>query len=157
MSAKDTSVLCREVMSITDTMDVLRNNGQDDVSTYDYHNLLDNLLIACKWLIHIYIEKAKTAKWTNWEQKFQNPKNENICLTNLNTENESNFPILAFWVRHIRQIYIGRDWRYEVFFVLDFDKWKSNQGCHLSPRNIKKRVNNDDFWMNKDGILKIIV
>jgi len=96
MSAKDTSVLCREVMSITDTMGVLRNNGQDDVSTYDHHNLLDNLLIACKWLIHIYIEKAKTAKGTNWEQKFQKPQNENICLTNLNGENKGNFPILTF-------------------------------------------------------------
>ena len=27
---------------------------------------------------------------------FQKPENENICLTNLNVENNGNFPILAF-------------------------------------------------------------
>ena len=47
-------------------------------------------------MIHSYIEKAKTAKGTNWEQKFQKPQNENICLTNLNEENNGNFPILTF-------------------------------------------------------------
>jgi hypothetical protein len=36
------------------------------------------------------------AKETNWKQKFQKPQNENICLTNLNMENNGNFPILAF-------------------------------------------------------------
>ena len=38
------------------------------------------------------------AKETNWKQKFQKPKNENICLTNLNMENNGNFPILSFGV-----------------------------------------------------------
>ncbi len=33
MSAKDTSVLCREVMSITDTMDVLRNKWTVEILT----------------------------------------------------------------------------------------------------------------------------
>jgi hypothetical protein len=58
-------------------------------------DLLQNLLIICKWLIYRYIEKTKTAKGTNWEQKFQKPQNENICLTNLNVENKGNFPILS--------------------------------------------------------------
>jgi hypothetical protein len=47
-------------------------------------------------LIHSYIKKIETAKETNWEQKFQKPQNENICLTNLNVENNGNFPILTF-------------------------------------------------------------
>ena len=47
-------------------------------------------------MIHRYIEKMETAKGTNWEQKIQKPKNENICLTNLNVENNGNFPILSF-------------------------------------------------------------
>jgi hypothetical protein len=38
-----------------------------------------------------HIEKAKTAKGTNWEQKFQKPQNENICLTNLNLEKTAIF------------------------------------------------------------------
>ncbi len=66
-------------------------------ATNIHHDLLlENLLIVRKLLIHSYIEKAKTAKGTNWEQKFQKPQNENICLTNLNVENNGNFPILAF-------------------------------------------------------------
>ena len=63
-----------------------------------YHHvfLLENLLIICKQLILNDIKKPKTAKGTNWEQKFQKPQNENICLTNLNVENNGNFPILTF-------------------------------------------------------------
>jgi hypothetical protein len=30
--------------------------------------------------------------------KISKPQNENICLTNLNVENNGNFPILAFGV-----------------------------------------------------------
>ena len=57
-----------------------------------YHYLfLENLLIIRKLLIHKYIKTTKTAKGTNWEQKFQKPQNENIGLTNLNVENNSNF------------------------------------------------------------------
>lgn len=37
-----------------------------------------------------------TARWR--EQKFQKPQNENFCLTNLNVENNGNFPILSFGV-----------------------------------------------------------
>ena len=48
-------------------------------------------------MIHNYIEKTKPVKGTNWEQKFQKPQNENICLTNLNVDNNGNFPILGFW------------------------------------------------------------
>lgn len=47
-------------------------------------------------LIHSYIEKAETTKGTKWEQKIQKPQNENIYLTNLNMENNGNFPILSF-------------------------------------------------------------
>ena len=63
----------------------------DEEDTFPDNNhdlLLDNLLIVCKCLIHSYIEKTKTAKGTNWEQKFQKPQNENIRLTNLNVENK---------------------------------------------------------------------
>jgi len=42
------------------------------------------------------VSLRKLAKETNWKQKFQKPQNENICLTNLNEENNSNFPILSF-------------------------------------------------------------
>ena len=38
---------------------------------------------------------TRTAKGTNWEQKFQKFQNENICLTNLNVENKGYFPILS--------------------------------------------------------------
>jgi len=41
---------------------------------------------------------GKLAKETKWKQKFQKPKNENICLTNLNTENKRNFHLLSFLV-----------------------------------------------------------
>ena len=58
-------------------------------------------------MIHSNIEKAKTAKGTNWEQKFQKPQNENICLINLNVANKRNFPILAsgelFQIDYIKQ------------------------------------------------------
>lgn len=37
-------------------------------------------------------------KETNWKQKFQKPKNENIDLTDLNSENKRNFQILGFGV-----------------------------------------------------------
>lgn len=36
------------------------------------------------------------AEETNWKQKFEKLQNENICLTNLNVQNNGNFPILAF-------------------------------------------------------------
>lgn len=63
----------------------------------DHHNLfLENLPIICKCLIHSYIEKTETTKGTKWEQKIQKPQNENIYLTNLNMENNGNFPILSF-------------------------------------------------------------
>ena len=67
------------------------------MKTINYHNLLlENLLIVRKLLIHRYIKKTEPAKGTNWEQKFQKPLNENICLTNLNVGNKGNFPILSF-------------------------------------------------------------
>jgi len=40
-------------------------------------------------------KNGKMAKETNWKQKFQKPKNENICLTNLNVESIGNFHFLA--------------------------------------------------------------
>lgn len=70
---------------------------EEDTSTYNHHDaLLENLPIICKCLIHSYIEKAETTKGTKWEQKIQKPQNENIYLTNLNMENNGNFPILSF-------------------------------------------------------------
>ncbi len=38
----------------------------------------------------------KHTRETNWKQKFDKLQNENISLTNLNVENNGNFPILAF-------------------------------------------------------------
>ena len=71
--------------------------NQEDAGTYDHHDLLlHNLLIAYKYLIINWYLNDKIAKGTNWEQKFQKPQNENICLTNLNVENNGNFPILSF-------------------------------------------------------------
>ena len=70
-----------------------RGNSKNKVA---HDLLLENLLIVRKSLIHRYIKKTETAKGTNWEQKFQKLQNGNICLTNLNVENNGNFPILAF-------------------------------------------------------------
>lgn len=58
--------------------------------------LLQNLLIPCKYLTINHYLSNEIAKGTNWEQKFQKLQNENICLTNLNVENNGNFPILSF-------------------------------------------------------------
>lgn len=74
------------------------SHGNQGGTTTDGHHdgLLENLPIICKCLIHSYIEKAETTKGTKWEQKIQKPQNENIYLTNLNMENNGNFPILSF-------------------------------------------------------------
>lgn len=75
----------------------LGSGNQEDTCADDHHDrLLENLPIICKCLIHSYIEKAETTKGTKWEQKIQKPQNENIYLTNLNMENNGNFPILSF-------------------------------------------------------------
>ena len=69
----------------------LQTNHLNVASVYanNYRDiLLENLLIIRKLLIHKYIKKTEMAKGTNWEQKIQNPQNENICLTNLNVENK---------------------------------------------------------------------
>jgi len=50
-------------------------------------------------LIHNIVSWEKQAQKTNWKQQFQKPQNENICLTNLNVENNGNFPILSLWKR----------------------------------------------------------
>jgi len=73
-------------------------HGDERHAAADGHHdgLLQNLPIICKCLIHSYIEKAETTKGTKWEQKIQKPQNENIYLTNLNMENNGNFPILSF-------------------------------------------------------------
>jgi uncharacterized protein YcaQ len=71
--------------------------NQEDAGTYHHHNLLlENLSILYKLLKHRMVSSRKLAKETNWKQKFLKPHNENICLTNLNVENNGNFPILAF-------------------------------------------------------------
>lgn len=75
----------------------LSSSNEEKAGTNDHHDLLlENLPIICKCLIHSYIEKAETTKGTKWEQKIQKPQNENIYLTNLNMENNGNFPILSF-------------------------------------------------------------
>ena len=63
-----------------------------------HHNLLlENLLWDCKELTINTSEKQKQTKETNWKQKFQKPKNENICLTSVNTaENKWNFHFMSF-------------------------------------------------------------
>ena len=96
------SVSCAIVTSLlaSDTEEQRQCVGgcnQEDAGTYHHHDLLlQNLPIICKCLIHSYIEKAETTKGTKWEQKIQKPQNENIYLTNLNMENNGNFPILSF-------------------------------------------------------------
>ena len=58
--------------------------------------LLENLLISYNTLIISVSKNSKMAKETNWKQKFQKNQNENICLTNLNMENNGNFHFLSF-------------------------------------------------------------
>ena len=65
----------------------------------DCHNtFLWNLLPNCKVLNINTPRKQKQPKETNWKQKFQKPKNENICLTSVNTEMNGNFHFLSFGV-----------------------------------------------------------
>mgnify|MGYP004566823695 CR=1 FL=1 len=73
--------------------------NQEDTCVNHHHNLLlENLLIFRKPLnISIY-KREKMTKETNWKQKFQKTKNENIDLINLNSENKQNFLILGFGV-----------------------------------------------------------
>ena len=40
--------------------------------------------------------RVEYAEKTNQKQKFRKPQNENVCLTNLNVENNGNFPIWGF-------------------------------------------------------------
>jgi hypothetical protein len=62
---------------------------EEDASTDNHHDLLlEILLLVCKLLIHSVVYSTEQAEETNWKQKFQKPKNENICLTNLNVENK---------------------------------------------------------------------
>ena len=44
--------------------------------------------------ISVY-KKQKQSKETNWKQKFQKPRNEDICLTYLNVEKKRNFHFLS--------------------------------------------------------------
>jgi len=70
---------------------------KEDTSANDHHDLLlGNLLIDCNVLIFSISKIDKSAKETNWKQKFQKLQNENICLTNLNAENNGNFNFLSF-------------------------------------------------------------
>ena len=64
------------------------------------HNdlLLENLLSEYITLIINTPRKPKTPKETNWKQKFQKPQNENIRLTNLNTEMNGNYHFLSFGI-----------------------------------------------------------
>ena len=70
---------------------------KEDTCVNGHHNLLfQNLLPNCKVLNINTPRNQKQPKETNWKQKFQKPKNENICLTYLNTENKRNSHFLSF-------------------------------------------------------------
>ena len=70
---------------------------EENTCANDHHDLLlENLLPNCKVLNINTPKKQKVPKETNWKQKFQNPQNENICLTYLNTEMNGNFHFLSF-------------------------------------------------------------
>lgn len=72
-------------------------HNERDVVSHNHHNsLLENLSNFHKLLIHSVVSLKYLAEETNWKQKFQNPQNENISLTNLNVENNRNFQILSF-------------------------------------------------------------
>ena len=61
------------------------------------HDLLLQILSNVrKCLIHSIVLRREYAEETNQKQKIRKLQNENICLTNLNVENNGNFPILAF-------------------------------------------------------------
>ena len=75
----------------------LRRCDKEATCANDHHYLLlENLLPNCKVLNINTPKKQKVPKETNWKQKFQKPKNENICLTYLNTEMNGNFHFLSF-------------------------------------------------------------
>ena len=62
----------------------------------NHHDLLlENQLSSYKVLKISIPTKPKQPKETNWKQKFQKPKNENICLTYLDAENNGNFHFLS--------------------------------------------------------------
>lgn len=69
---------------------------EDTVANHHHDILLEILSILHKLLIHNIVYLNKQVQETNWKQKFEKLQNENICLTNLNMENNDNFPILAF-------------------------------------------------------------
>ena len=62
--------------------------------------------------------RMEYAEETNQKQKIRKLQNENICLTNLNVENNGNFPILAFRVgcRHESTCL-------QIGFLFDVMKW----------------------------------
>ena len=73
--------------------------NEEDTGADNHHDLLLEILsIFYKLLIHSIVFVLKQTKETNWKQKNEKLQNENICLTNLNVENNGNFPILTFVV-----------------------------------------------------------
>ena len=83
-------------LQITDNSFGKEKNREDSVIVPTHYLLLENLLPNCKVLNINTPRNQKQPKETNWKQKFQKPKNENICLTYLNTENKRNFHFLSF-------------------------------------------------------------
>ena len=83
-------------LQITDISFGKEKNREDSVIVPTHYLLLENLLSNCKALNINTLREQKQPKETNWKQKFQKPKNENICLTYLNTENKRNFHFLSF-------------------------------------------------------------
>ena len=71
----------------------------------DHHELLlDKLLLDCKAMIINTSKKQKQPKETNWKQKLQKPKNENVCLTYLDTVMKENFHFLSSRQRLINRM-----------------------------------------------------
>ena len=74
-----------------------KNCGSRERACANNHHdlLLENQLSSYKVLNISIPTKPKQPKETNWKQKFQKPKNENICLTYLDAENNGNFHFLS--------------------------------------------------------------
>ena len=82
-------------VQITDNSFGKEKNREDSVIVPTHYLLLENLLSSCKALNINTPRKRRQPQETNWKQKFQKPKNENIWLTYLNTETNGIFHFLS--------------------------------------------------------------
>ena len=80
-------------------------SNEENTCSDDHHDLLfQNLLSEYNLLMIITPRKPIRPKETNWKQKFQKPKNENICLTYLDTVMKGNFHFLSSRQRLINRM-----------------------------------------------------